>query len=76
MVLSSIPSAAPASKTEHQRCSIVLFVAVDDNEVARPLPRFVTDSRPPGYPPVTQRGHPHAEIGRAVENARRAKRSR
>ena len=61
--------------TDQQRFSIVLFVAVDDDEVVSPLPQFVSDDRPSAYPPVTQRNHLQSEIKRAVENAQKAQRS-
>lgn len=61
-------------ETDEQRFSIVLFFAVDDEEVVRPLPPFVSDERPSAYLPVTQRDHLQSQIERAVENARKAQR--
>ena len=63
-------------ETTHRRFSIVLFVAVDADEVVSPLPPFVSASRPSRYPPVTQGDHLRTEIARAVDNARKTTRTR
>lgn len=54
--------------TTWNRYSIVIFFAVNDDELIEPLPAFVEDGRPPRYEPVTQRQHLNSEVSRAVKN--------
>lgn len=54
--------------TSHERFSIVLFFAVNDDLVIEPMPQFVTELNPRKYSRITQRTHIDNEIERAVEN--------
>jgi isopenicillin N synthase-like dioxygenase len=60
-------------ETEEQRFSIVLFVAVNDEEIVAPLKPFVCGDRYAKYEPVTQAEHLEAEVRRARKNAERLK---
>lgn len=61
--------------TPWQRYSIVMFFAVNEDEIIAPLPRFVSDERPAAHPPVRQRDHIDAEIERAERNREAVQRS-
>lgn len=54
--------------TPWQRYSIILFYAVDGDQVVAPLPRFVGPDRPPRFPPVGQYAHIRNEVERSVAN--------
>lgn len=54
--------------TPHERFSIVMFFAVNDDEVVAPLDEFVTEDNPAKYSPVSQRAHLYREVDKAVEN--------
>lgn len=43
--------------TDEQRNSIVMFIAVNDDVYAEPLPEFVTDGAPARYLPISQEQH-------------------
>lgn len=58
--------------TPWRRYSIVMFFAVNEDEIVSPLPGFVSDARPAGYPPVRQRDHIDAEVARAERNRKAA----
>lgn len=55
-------------RTAERRCSIVMFIAVDNGLAVAPLEQFVSHNKPPGYEPVTQADHLDAEIRRARKN--------
>jgi isopenicillin N synthase-like dioxygenase len=52
-----------------ERYSIVMFVAVDEGVVVRPLPQFVEGGTQAAYAPVEQASHIAAEMARARHNA-------
>ena len=54
--------------TREQRYSIIMFVAVNDDETIAPMPQFVTEDNPAGYAPVKQRAHLDQELARAAQN--------
>jgi isopenicillin N synthase-like dioxygenase len=54
--------------TGEQRYSIVMFFAVNDDEIVRPLEHFIDQSRPPGYDAVKQRDHLQRELAKAAGN--------
>ncbi len=54
--------------TGEQRYSIVMFFAVNDEEIVAPLPEFVAEDNPPGYPAVRQREHLNRELEKAALN--------
>ena len=58
-------------KTNGQRFSIVMFVAVDEGLTIAPLEKFITNENPTVYEPITQEEHLENEIRRARENATR-----
>ena len=58
-------------KTNRQRFSIVMFVAVDEGLTIAPLEKFITNENPTAYEPITQEEHLENEIRRARENATR-----
>jgi len=51
-----------------QRYSVVLFFAVNEDVIIAPQDRFLTDSQPPAYTPVTQRDHSNAQLRKAEKN--------
>ena len=51
--------------TTWPRYSIVMFFAVDGEHVVQPLPKFVNESNPACYPPITQAQHIKNELERA-----------
>jgi isopenicillin N synthase-like dioxygenase len=55
-------------KTGDQRYSIVMFFAVNDDEIVAPLPNFVSDSNPAMFDGVKQREHLQKELERAAQN--------
>ena len=54
--------------TNWSRYSVVMFFAVNDDELIAPLPRFVSESNPPRHSAITQREHIDSEVSRAVSN--------
>ncbi|MDF1790491.1 MAG: 2-oxoglutarate and iron-dependent oxygenase domain-containing protein [Thalassobaculaceae bacterium] len=54
--------------TPWQRYSLILFYAVDGDQVVAPLPQFVGPDRPARYPPVGQYAHIRNEVDRSVAN--------
>ena len=54
--------------TAEQRYSIVMFFAVDDDQLVAPLPGFVADDNPARYPAVRQRDHLDRELEKAAQN--------
>lgn len=54
--------------THDQRMSIVLFIAVNEDETVTPLPEFVSEQRPSRYAPIKQREHLDEEVRRAERN--------
>lgn len=54
--------------TGDQRFSIVMFFAVNDDEIVAPLPEFVSDDRPARFDAVGQREHLQNELERAARN--------
>jgi len=56
-------------ETEEQRFSIVVFIAANDGLQVAPLPRFVSESSPALYDPITQAQHIDNELRRSRENA-------
>ena len=56
-------------RTNEQRFSIVLFVAVNDGVEIAPLPQFASQSTAGRYTPITQAEHIDNEIERAEQNA-------
>jgi isopenicillin N synthase-like dioxygenase len=58
--------------TRHRRYSIVMFFAVNEDEVVAPLPAFVAADQPARYPPVRQRDHLASELEKATLNRRLA----
>ena len=55
-------------KTGDQRYSVVMFFAVNDDEIVAPLPEFVSDSNPARFNAVKQREHLQNELERAAQN--------
>jgi len=51
--------------TNYRRCSIVLFFAVNDDELVGALPEFVSNDNPARHEPVGQRQHLDREVKRA-----------
>ena len=54
--------------TCEQRYSIVMFFAVNSDEMVAPLAEFVTASDPANYAPVKQRDHLDGELKKAALN--------
>ena len=54
--------------TGKHRYSIVMFFAVNDDELVCPLDDFVNESNPSKYDAVKQRDHLHRELERAARN--------
>ena len=54
--------------TGNQRYSIVMFFAVNDEEVVAPLAEFVSDSNPARFDGIRQREHLQKELERAAQN--------
>ena len=54
--------------TGEQRYSIVMFFAVNDNEIVRPLADFISETNPAKYDAVKQRDHLHRELEKASRN--------
>ena len=54
--------------TGNQRYSIVMFFAVNDEEVVAPLADFVSDSNPARFDGIRQREHLQKELERAAQN--------
>ncbi len=54
--------------TGEQRYSIVMFFAVNDDEIVAPLPQFVAQHNPAKYPAVRQRDHLNRELEKAAHN--------
>jgi isopenicillin N synthase-like dioxygenase len=54
--------------TGEQRNSIVMFFAVNDEELVAPLENFITEARPANYDAVRQRDHLQREMQKATEN--------
>lgn len=54
--------------TGEQRHSIVMFFAVNDEELVAPLENFITEARPANYDAVRQRDHLQREMQKATEN--------
>lgn len=52
-------------RSPHERYSVVLFFAVNDDVVVEPLPGFVGPGHPARYAPVTQPEHSAREIARS-----------
>ncbi len=59
--------------SNEKRMSIVMFLAVNDDVIVAPLPRFTSADCPPGYTPVGQREHLAAEVLQAERNRDRKK---
>ncbi len=56
-------------ETNEQRFSIVMFIAANDGLQVAPLSKFVSESSPALYDPITQAQHIDNEIRRSRENA-------
>jgi len=54
--------------TDEQRYSIVMFFAVNDDEIVSPLDDFVDKANPARYDAVKQRDHLHRELEKATRN--------
>jgi isopenicillin N synthase-like dioxygenase len=54
--------------TGRSRYSIVMFFAVNDDELVRPLDGFVNESNPAKYDAVKQRDHLQRELEQAARN--------
>ena len=54
--------------TGEQRYSIVMFFAVNDDEIVAPLPAFVAENNPARYPAAGQREHLNRELEKAALN--------
>jgi len=54
--------------TSGQRYSIVMFFAVNDDEIVAPLPEFVAPDKPAKYAAVRQREHLQEELQKAALN--------
>lgn len=54
-------------RTAHERFSIVMFMAANNDIEIAPLPQFVSPDQPPAYAPVLQSRHIEEEIARASE---------
>lgn len=55
-------------RTPHRRFSIVMFFAVNDEEIVAPLREGIGGDEAPAYSPVRQREHLAQEVRRAVAN--------
>jgi isopenicillin N synthase-like dioxygenase len=54
--------------TGEQRYSIVMFFAVNDDEIVSPLENFISEINPAKYDAVKQRDHLHRELAKAAQN--------
>jgi len=54
--------------TGEQRFSIVMFFAVNDEEIIAPLENFISENRPAEYAAVRQRDHLQRELEKAALN--------
>ena len=54
--------------TREQRYSIVMFFAVNDDEIVCPLPQFLSENNPAKYDAVRQRDHLNRELEKAALN--------
>ena len=54
--------------TGEQRFSIVMFFAVNDEEIIAPLHKFISEDRPAKYDAVRQRDHLQHELEKAAKN--------
>jgi isopenicillin N synthase-like dioxygenase len=54
--------------TGEQRHSIVMFFAVNDEELVAPLDNFISEAHPANYDAVRQRDHLQREMQKATEN--------
>ena len=54
--------------TGKQRYSIVMFFAVNDDEIVAPLAQFISTNNPAKYSAVRQRDHLHRELEKAALN--------
>jgi isopenicillin N synthase-like dioxygenase len=54
--------------TGQQRFSIVMFFAVNDEEIITPLENFISECRPAKYDAVRQRDHLQHEMQKAAQN--------
>ena len=54
--------------TAWERLSLILFNAFDADAVIAPLPRFVSEDKPPRFEPTTQVAHINAQVSAAVAN--------
>jgi isopenicillin N synthase-like dioxygenase len=52
-------------RTVQERFSVVMFIAVDAEQMVEPLPMFVSHDNSPRYRPITQRVHIDNEIRRS-----------
>ena len=58
--------------TGERRYSIVMFFAVNDDELISPLPEFVNEHNPAKYAAVRQRDHLTRELEKAARNLERS----
>ena len=54
--------------TGEQRFSIVMFFAVNDEEIIAPLENFISENRPAKYAAIKQRDHLQREMQKAAHN--------